>query len=242
MHTSPTHFNRYAPPTRRSFWPRRVLVEETQHAVLIRHGRASRALEPGPHWIRPRIDRVWFEAATDQVITVPGQEMLTSDGAGVRATLAVTVAVTDPMQVARQGGWHEQLYLATQLAVRNAIAQMTLEQTLLTRTTIDEQLAAELSPVAARLGLTLRAAAVRDFIVPGELKRAVAEVVAARLSGQASLERARSESAALRTLANAARAVADNPALLQLRLIQQMETATGNTYVLDVAPTQGSVR
>ncbi len=52
--------------------------------------------------------------------------------------------------------------------------------------------------------------------------------------GQAALERARGESAALRNLANAARLLEGNPALLNLRLMQSLSAAqsAGNTLVL----------
>jgi hypothetical protein len=51
---------------------------------------------------------------------------------------------------------------------------------------------------------------------PAELKRAFGEVLKAKQEGQAALERARGESAALRNLANAARVLEGNPALSQL--------------------------
>ena len=59
-------------------------------------------------------------------------------------------------------------------------------------------------------------------MVPGELKRAFAGIVAARREGEAALERARGETAALRSLANAGRLIEDNPGLLQLRILQQL--------------------
>lgn len=58
---------------------------------------------------------------------------------------------------------------------------------------------------------------------PGELKRIFAQVVQARQEGLAALEKARGETAPLRNLANAARTLAANPALLQLRTLQTME-------------------
>jgi hypothetical protein len=58
----------------------------------------------------------------------------------------------------------------------------------------------------------------------------------ARTQGQAVPERARSEVAATRALANAARMIAEQPALLQLRTLQAVE-AGGATVVL----TQGTV-
>jgi hypothetical protein len=72
-------------------------------------------------------------------------------------------------------------------------------------------------------------------MVPAELRRAAAEVATARAQGQAVLERARSEVAATRALANAARMIAEQPALLQLRTLQAVE-AGGATVVLTQGP------
>ena len=55
---------------------------------------------------------------------------------------------------------------------------------------------------AAKLGITVHAAEVKDVMFPAELKRAFADVLKAKQEGQAALERARGESAALRNLAN----------------------------------------
>lgn len=59
-------------------------------------------------------------------------------------------------------------------------------------------------------------------MLPGEMRRTFAEVIKARNEGQAALERARGETAALRNLANAARTISDNPVLLNLRLLQSI--------------------
>ena len=71
---------------------------------------------------------------------------------------------------------------------------------------------------------------------PADLKRAFADVLKAKHEGQAALERARGESAALRNLANAARVLEGNPALMNLRLMQSLSAAqsAGNTLVLGV--------
>ena len=76
-------------------------------------------------------------------------------------------------------------------------------------------------------------------MVPSELKRAFAGIVAARREGEAALERARGETAALRTLANAGRIVEDNPGLLQLRILQQLGASSGNTIMLGVPGADG---
>jgi len=75
---------------------------------------------------------------------------------------------------------------------------------------------------------------VKDAMFPANLKRAFSDVLKAKQEGQASLERARGESAALRNLANAARVLEGNPALMNLRLMQSLSSAqnAGSTLVL----------
>ena len=83
-----------------------------------------------------------------------------------------------------------------------------------------------------RSGFVNRYSSVR--VRPGELKRAFADVLKAKQEGQAALERARGESASLRNLANAARVLEGNPALMNLRLMQSLSAAqnAGNTLVV----------
>ena len=93
----------------------------------------------------------------------------------------------------------------------------------------------DLTPAAAELGVTLHSAEVKDVMFPGDLKRIFAEVVRAQKEGQAALERARGETAALRNLANAAKMLEDNPALFNLRVLQSVSGgAQGSTVVVGV--------
>ena len=98
------------------------------------------------------------------------------------------------------------------------------------------QLLARVQPEAARIGINVLAVETKDLTFPADLKRAFAEVLKARQEGLAALERARGESAALRNLANAARVLDGNPALMNLRLLQSLVSAqnAGNTLVVGV--------
>jgi len=92
-------------------------------------------------------------------------------------------------------------------------------------------------PESAKLGVSVLAIEVKDVMLPADLKRAFADVLKAKQEGQAALERARGESASLRNLANAARVLEGNPALMNLRLMQSLaatQNGGGNTLVLGV--------
>jgi len=85
---------------------------------------------------------------------------------------------------------------------------------------------------ATEMGLKLISADIKDIMFAGDMKKAFAQVIKAQKEGQAALERARGETAALRSLANAARTMDDNPNLLQLRALQALADSSGNTLVL----------
>jgi len=65
------------------------------------------------------------------------------------------------------------------------------------------------------------------LILPAETRRLVTEVERARREAQAALERARGEQAALRSLANAARMLRNNPELHTLRVLQALNPIPG---------------
>lgn len=201
-----------------------ITVREYERAVRFVDGRVRDVLGPGRHRYRRR--RTVFQRldVRSQLVTVPGQEVLTADSIAVRISAVLRTAVTDPVAhlIASQNA-HAEVYAATQQAVRAAVAGMSLDALLSTRTTLGPDLLAEVQAVAARVGSTVDEVAVRDVMLPGELRRAYSETVLAREQGRAELERARAEAATLRSLANTARLLEEHPALLRLRTLQLAE-------------------
>lgn len=214
----------------------RIVVQEWERVLLYRDGRFEEALEPGRHrrlrWRRRRVRVV----VRPRLLVVPGQEVLTADGLSVRVSLTVACRTADPRR------WHESVedadafvYAALQVALREAVAGRTLDELLTARDTVPEDVRQRVGTAAEAVGVAVESLALRDVMVPAELRRAAAEVATARAQGQAALERARGEVAAIRALANAARMVAEQPALLQLRTLQAVE-AGGATVVLTPDP------
>lgn len=228
---------RYTHDYGRARIPRRLDVSDLQHVIRVRRGTDVRVLEPGRHRLRPRIDRLWIESATPHVMTVPGQEVLTADGVTVKATVTALVQVVDPLAARNAGDWRSTLHVDIQLALRSLVAAASLEVLVASRSALDEPLLAIGRTAAEPLGVHVDRVALRDLVVPGEQRRMLSEVVAARLAGQASLEKARAETAALRNLANAASLMRDNPEIYQLRLLQEMASSSGHTFVVGTEPT-----
>ncbi len=210
-------------------------VPEAQCGLLYQHGRFQARLEPGRHLRWGFGYAVTTVDLRKQTFPVASQEILSADHVGLKLSVAVTLQVTDPLKAMHLvQDWPAHIYNAVQLALRSRVAAQPIEALLAQRWDIGQQLLAAVQPEAEKVGVTVHATEVKDVMFPGELKKAFSEVLRARQEGQAALERARGESAALRNLANAARLLEGNPALQNLRLLQSLggANAGGNTLVV----------
>jgi regulator of protease activity HflC (stomatin/prohibitin superfamily) len=211
------------------------IVPQGYAGLLYHRGKFAQCLDAGRHI---RWGRLWTIQPADlrkTTLTVAGQEVLTADNVGLKLSVLVSFQVTDAVKAAHEAQhWPSDLHHFTQIAVRTVIGAVPVETLLTQRATLAPQLLALVQPEAAKLGLTVHAVELKDVMFPAELKRAFADVLKAKQEGHAALERARGESAALRNLANAARVLDGNPALMNLRLMQSLNAAqgAGNTLVL----------
>jgi regulator of protease activity HflC (stomatin/prohibitin superfamily) len=215
----------------------RVTIYEFQRGLKYRKGRFLSVLGPGQYWVLEPRSAVTPLDIRPNFVTVAGQEVLTADGVGLKVTLAANYEIADPvLAVNGQASYLQSLYLVLQLAVREVVATANVDALLENRAGLTEKLRALAEPEVQRLGLKLLSADFKDLMVSGDLKKSFAQVVRARKEGEAALERARGETAALRSLANAARMVQEYPNLVQLRLLQVMGESAGNTFVVGVPP------
>jgi regulator of protease activity HflC (stomatin/prohibitin superfamily) len=214
----------------------KIVVNEWERVLVYRDGRLTADLGPGRHrstWRRRKRVRV---SVRPRLVVTPVQEVLTQDGLSVKVSLTMLLRVVDART------WHEAfenpedvVYAAVQVALRDELAVRTLDSVVADRTEVPEAMRVAVASAAAQAGFVVDGLALRDIIVPTEIRRAAAAVVTARSEGQAALERARSEVAATRALANAAKLVETHPGLLQLRTLQAVE-AGGATVVLSADP------
>lgn len=217
-----------------AYWsPSRVTVYEFERGLRYRHGRFVGTLPPGTHWVARRVGSITKIDVRPYVLTVPGQELLTSDGIGVKLSLVANVEVADPAAAVNQvQNYTTAVYTIFQVALRQIVSGRSLEDLLAGRADVGPKVLEASAAPAQAFGLKVTSVDLRDLMLPGDLKRIFAQEVAARKEGLAALEKARGETAALRNLANAARMIEDNPALMQLRLLQQLGATGGNTVVL----------
>jgi len=212
---------------------KRVIVYEYQKALKYTKARYTATLGPGQYWILSLFSSIVPVDVRPEFITIQGQDVISADGVTLKVSLAAEFQVADPnVAINRNFSFKTSLYLTLQMALREIVGKEKIDALLENRAAISTKLMELTSGKASHFGLKLISVDVKDIMFPGEMKKAFAQVVKAQKEGQAALERARGETAALRNLANAARTIDDNPNLLQLRALQALADSSGNTLVL----------
>ena len=196
-------------------------------------GVCTRVLAPGRYRTvrRATYHRV---PVLERIVTTAPQDVLTSDGVSVRVTAAVRWQVADPQRfvetVVDPAGV---VYLAVQIALRDALVAVDVDALVREARVSGEALAELARRAGAAVGIEVVEVVVKDVILPPELRSAYADLVTARTRGQAQLEAARAETAALRSLANGAKLLDEHPALARVRLVQALPYGSTLKVALD---------
>ncbi|KAA3642704.1 MAG: slipin family protein [Chloroflexi bacterium] len=213
----------------------RLVIFEYQRGLYYVNGKLQDTLEPGVHWVNRRAAHIERVDIRERVLPVQGQEVLSSDGISIRITLAATYKISDPVAaITEVENYYVSMYNVLQLSLRKFVGSVTIDDLLQQRDQVGSSVEETAKDELERLGIELLSAEIRDITFPGSLKALFAEEVRARKEGLATLERARGETAALRNLANAAKMMKDQPALMQLRLMQVMSESTDNTFIVNL--------
>ncbi len=204
-----------------------LTVQPWMVALERRDGHPTVVLPAGRHTSRKRATYELVDLR-EQLTALAPQEVPTEDGLGVKISAAVRWRVVDPVaytEVATDPV--AVVYLAVQVALRGLAAALAAED-VATAVRVEgaQRLVADVRATAARVGIEVLAVDVKDVLLPSELREARAELVVGRHRAQVKLEEARAETAALRSLANGAKLLADNPALARLRLVQALPQGT----------------
>ncbi len=224
----------------KSFFVRQT-VFEFQRVLLYRDGKFVKVLEPGSYWFLRFNTTFTFIDIRPVFLTLAGQELVTSDNMSIKLSLSVRYRVVDPYAAIHMtDNYAMTLYTVAQLELRQLVAPMKIDELMVARSAVSEGLQKVLANRASEFGVEVISADIRDIMLPGEVKKMMTQVVKAQKEAQAALEKTRGETAALRSLANAARMLEANPALMQLRLLQSIGETSGNTIVYGV-PANGAV-
>src|SRR4029453_7137882 len=117
----------------------------------------------------------------------------------------------------------DSVYLVVQLAARQFVSGVTLDELLEGRDTMTRFLEEDSVPKAMRFGVRIDRVGVKDVVLPGEMKTLLNRVIEAEKEAAANVILRREEAAATRSMANTARAYPEHPLLLRLKELDSLK-------------------
>jgi len=201
-------------------------VERNHVGVLFQDGRYVDTLSPGLYafWKGAADARLVPVDLRETMIDVGGQDIMTADKVTLRLNAVVGYRVADARKtVTAADDARQALYREAQLALRAVVGVRELDAFLADKDVVAREVEEQIRDRAAELGLEVVAVGVRDVILPGDMKDLMNRVTEAKKAAEANLIARREETAAMRSQANTAKLLADNPTLMRLRELEVLE-------------------
>ncbi len=159
-----------------------------------------------------------------QLLSIPAQELLTADKVTVRVTMALEYTVTEPRVYAEDfANGEEQLRLAAQLALRDYVGALKLEELLEKKSEFSEFMLIRLRESDCAKWCDFSNGGIRDVIIPGDIREIMNTVLVAEKQAQANVIARREEVASTRSLLNTAKMMEENPTLMRLKELEYLE-------------------
>ncbi|MFC6065871.1 slipin family protein [Streptomyces ochraceiscleroticus] len=198
------------------------VVKQYERGVVLRLGRlASSVREPGFTMIIPGVDRM--RKVNMQIVTmpVPAQEGITRDNVTVRVDAVVYFKVVDAADaIIRVEDYRFAVSQVAQTSLRSIIGKSDLDDLLSNREKLNQGLEVMIDSPALGWGVQIDRVEIKDVSLPETMKRSMARQAEAARDRRARVINADAELQASKKLAEAAQQMSDQPAALQLRLLQ----------------------
>lgn len=202
------------------------VVESYEKAILFIDGKKDRILESGVYYFWKNATGIIVEKIDLRRIQleISGQEMLTKDKTALRINFYAQYKVTDVNKALMDNkNFEKQLYILIQLALREYIGAVSLDELLENKESVTEKVLNSVSKKARNLGVEILDAGIRDIILPGEIKDIMNQVLIAQKKAQANVITRREETASTRSLLNTAKLMEDNIMLFKLKEMEYVE-------------------
>lgn len=201
-------------------------IDSYEKGILFVDNKMSRVLEPGEYYFWKNAKEVSVSRVDmrQQQLEISGQEILTKDKASLRVNFYTQYKVVDIVKALIENrDYEKQLYVLMQLALREFIGTLSLDEMLEKKESISAYVMAALKDKAYNLGVEVRDCGVRDIILPGEMKEIMNQVLVAQKKAEANVIMRREETASTRSLLNTAKLMEENSMLFKLKEMEYVE-------------------
>lgn len=200
--------------------------------ILYKNGKLQQVLQPGKHlfWKEPANISILMRDLRIQTLDLSGQDIMSADKVTLRINALIEYKIKNLEQAVNAAESPEQvLYKEAQLILREIVGGNNLDELLSKKGNIAETMKRQITSKADRLGLEVMEIGIRDIILPGDMKDLLNKVVEAKKAAEANLITRREETAAMRSQANTAKMLENNPALMRLKELEVLEKVAAST-------------
>jgi regulator of protease activity HflC (stomatin/prohibitin superfamily) len=199
------------------------IVPEYERGVIFRLGRVIGAKGPGLFFIIPIVDRMVRVSLRTVTQDIPPQDIITKDNVTVRVNAVTYFNVVDPVKavIAIQDYRFGTSQIA-QTTLRSIIGQVDLDDLLVKRDEINQQLQQIIDEVTNPWGVKVTLVEVKDVELPELMRRAMAGQAEAERDRRAKVIHALGELEAAENLGRAAEILEVHPAAMQLRVLSTL--------------------
>lgn len=201
-------------------------IDSFEKGILFVDNKMYKIVDPGEYyfWKNAKDVSVLKVDLRQLQLEISGQEILTKDKAALRINFYAQYKVVDVVKTLIDNkDYEKQLYILMQLALREYIGTLTLDDLLEKKESIATYVLASLKDKADRLGVEVRDCGVRDVILPGEVKEIMNQVLVAQKKAEANVIMRREETASTRSLLNTAKLMEENEMLFKLKEMEYVE-------------------
>lgn len=139
-------------------------------------GRYTKTMKPGLHLIRPFIDQIGRRInVMEQVVDIPGQEVITKDNAMVQTDAVAFIQVMDPAAAAYEvSDLNRAITNLAMTNVRTVIGSLDLDEVLSKRDDINERLLKVIDAATHPWGIKVTRVEIKDLSPPADITEAMA--------------------------------------------------------------------
>ncbi|MFD0900213.1 slipin family protein [Actinomadura sediminis] len=206
------------------------VVQQFEHGIVFRFGQVQRGGQlrpgavraPGLTAIVPVIERMQKVSRQTITMDVPAQEGITEDNVSVRVDAVVYFRVVDPVKaIVNVQNYGYAVSQVAQTSLRSVIGQADMQELLGERQKINAKLRTIIDEITQDpWGILIERVEIKDVSLPEGMKRSMARQAEAERERRARIITADGEFQASKRLAAAAEIMSQDPAALQLRLLQ----------------------
>ena len=148
------------------------VIPQARAGVVERLGRYSRTLTPGLAIVIPFVDRVrQLQDLREQVVSFEPQPVITQDNLVVNIDSVIYFQITDPKAATYEiASPVDAIDMLTVTTLRNVIGGMTLEQTLTSRDSVNDQLRGILDEATGKWGIRIHRVELKAVDPPPSIK------------------------------------------------------------------------